>query len=123
MGEENTFGVRRRAGSVADIGVVIRSDGLIPGLERRGVFRQQLVAHSDHFVDADLLVLIMVERVKNDDFLHVGAVGYDLADLRQLLLGGHDKPCVRVADAEEQVAGFFQLDRQRHINASGIENT
>ena len=46
-----------------------------------------------------------------------------LANLRQLLLAHHPILRVRVVYAEQQVARVLQLDAQRHIHATGIQDS
>ncbi len=113
LGKEDTFRVRRGAGGIGDVGVVVRADGLVAGLELCPVGFQELAAHLLDFAHADFLGLQggVVEGgiVKDNHFFHGGAFRQDGADFGQMVARHQNPFGLRVVDAEDEVLAFSQI--------------
>ena len=123
--QEDALGVRRRAGSVADVGVIVRTDGTVAGHELLLMGSEELLAGLLDGRDADLrgLKFFEIERrvIENYDLLDLRALGKYLADLGELVLGDKHPFGLRVDDAENEVAAVAEIDRQRHVDGACIQ--
>ena len=89
VGQEDTFRVGCGTRSIADIRIIIGLNRLIYRLEILHMLFQIRFTHRYHIADSHLILAIIGYRIEYDDFLHFGAISYDIADLTQLLLA-HD---------------------------------
>ena len=127
VGEEDALGVGRGAGGVGDVGIVVRADGFVPGLELVPVGLQELVTHLLDFAHADFLGLqaVVVEGgvVKDDDLFHGGAFRQDGADLGQVVAGDQNPLGFGMVDAEHQVFPFSQVHGEGNVGGAGVHGT
>ena len=125
MCQEDALRVRRRAGGVGNIGVIVRADGLEAGLELVPMGLQELVAHLLDLGHADLpgLEFVIVEGgvVEDDDLLHVGAFGQDRADPGQVVARDEDKFGLGMVDAEDEVLAFTEVHGEGNVDGSGVQ--
>ena len=91
LGKEDALGIRRCAGSVGNVGIVVRADGLVAGHKLVPVGVEELVTHLLDLAHADFLGLqgVVVEGgvVKDNHLLNGGAFRKDGADLGQVVAG------------------------------------
>ena len=127
MREQDALRVGRRAGSVTDVRVVVRTDRTVAGFERIAVFGQERIAHPLDFGHPDFIrfqrIVVEGRVIEHDDLLDGGAVGDDGADLGKLVARYQDPLCLGVTDAEDQVLSFAQVDGKRDIDGAGVERT
>ena len=79
-----------------------------------------LLAHSNDLADRHLVRLIISNRVQYNDFLYFGAIGNDVANLRQLLLAHNHVARIGVLDAEEQVGALGEFYTQWYIHTTSV---
>ena len=84
VSQEDTLRVSRGAGGIADIGIIIRSDGLVSPLERSRILLHELVAEFQHLGHRDLILLIFRKVVQDNDFLHSRNLSHNTSYLRKL---------------------------------------
>ena len=123
--QEDALRVRRRAGGVGDVRIVVRADGLEAGLELVAVGLQELVAHLLDLGHPDLLglELVIVEGgvVEHDDLLHVRAFGQDGADAGQVVPRDEDVLGFGVVDAEHEVLAFAEVHGEGDVDGAGVQ--
>ena len=120
--QENTLWVGCSSGGIADVGVIIRSDGFVPVLQFTRVILEEGVSEGKHLRHGYLIVLQIVNVIEDNDLLHSRKVCDDSPDFRKLGTGDHHEAGIRVTDAEYQVAALLQFDGKRDIDSTGIEN-
>ena len=123
--QEDALRVRRRAGGVGDVRVVVRADGLEAGLELVAVGLQELVAHLLDLGHPDLLGLqrVIVEGgvVEDDDLLHVRALVQDGADAGQVVPRDEDVLGFGVVDAEDEVLALAEVHGEGDVDGAGVQ--
>ena len=125
VGEQDTFRICSRTGSVADVRVVVGADRFVAGLELRAVLDKERIAHCLDLGNAHLAgfqrVVVEGRVVEHDDLLHGRALADDGADLRQLVAGHQNPLRIGMMDAEQKVAPLAQVHRQRHVGRAGVQ--
>ena len=123
VGQQDTLRVCRGAGGVGDIGIVIWLHRLVSLYEGFGCLSKEVAPTLHYLFTTHLLLAVLFYWVKHDDTTHIGTVGKYLANLGQLLLRGDDEAGIGVLNTEEQIARLGQLNAERHIHRTGIEDT
>ena len=86
MSKKDSLRICCRSGSVADIGIVIRSDRLVSLNKKFLVFCKEFVSESDYVIDEDFILLHIVHLIEKDHLFHHRALRKNLSDLRKLEL-------------------------------------
>ena len=69
------------------------------------------------------LLVLQVDVIDHYDLLDCRAPVDDPANLGDLALGRYHEAGIRVVDAEEQVLVGLKLERKRHVDSAGVENS
>ncbi len=120
VGEHHALGVGRRAGGVGDGGDVAVADRAAYGHEPVAAGVEVVAAQPLEGAEGRLARL-QRQVAEDDDVLDGRQFGADAADLGELLLGDEQRLHLGVTQAEEQVVGLLELDRQRHADRPGVE--
>ena len=121
--QDDAFRVGCRAGCISNRRVVVifdRQGGVEERYQRMG--RQVFFSHTYHFGKRDLFFAVFRLIVHHDHLLDKGQAVHDGAYLLQLVAGDEDIFHIRMHEAEQQVVGFFQLDRERDVGRTGVEH-
>ena len=86
VSKKDSLRICGRSGSVADVGVIIRSDRLVSLYEKFLVFCKELVSESDDIIDKDFILLHILHLIEKNHLFHHRALRKDLSDLRKLEL-------------------------------------
>ena len=84
VSQEDTLRISSGAGGIADVGIIIRSDGLVSLLERSGILLHELVAEFQNLGHRYLILLIFRKVVQYNDFLHARNFSHNTSYLRKL---------------------------------------
>ena len=122
MGEQDALRVGGGAGGIADVGVIVRAHGSYALLKFRSTVLDELLSHSVYVLEVHLIVL-QLDVVDHYDLLDRRAPVDDPAHLGNLALGRYHEAGIRMVDAEEQVLVGLKLERKRHIDSAGVENS
>ena len=127
VGEEDALGIRRGAGCVRNVGIVVRADAAETGFEFDPVGVEEFVSHLLDFAHPDFLgfqLLIVKSRVvKDNNLLYVGTLRKDGADLGQMVSGHQDPLGIRMVDTEHQVFPFSQVHGKGNVRSACIHGT
>ena len=123
VSQENALRVGSGSRGVADIGIVVRSDGSVAGLEFARMLLQEGIAERKHLRHCDFIVPAVLNLVEDNDFLQCRKFTHNPPDFRELGAGNHHETGIRMTDTEDEVTPLLQLDGKRNVDRSGIENT
>ena len=122
VSQENALRVGSGSRGVADIGIVVRADGSVAGLEFARMLLQEGIAERKHLRHCDFIVPAVLNLVEDNYFLQCRKFTHNPPDFRKLGAGNHHETGIRMADAEDEVTPLLQLYGKRNVDRSGIEN-
>ena len=120
--EHDPLRIGCRAGGVGDRGVVVVADRLPDCHELLAVFGQ-IVASEPLEGPEGRFARFEGQVPEDDDVFHPRNLVADAADLRQLVFRDEERLDLGVAQAEEQVVRLLELDRERHADRPGVEES
>ena len=127
VGQQDALRIGRRAGRIGDVGVVVRTDRTVTGLEQIPVVPEEPVSHLLDLRHPDLLLFqgfeIKCRIVEDNDLLDSRAFRQDGTDLRQVVAGHQDPFGLRMVDPEYQVLPFPEVHGKRNIGRTGVHGT